>query len=54
VTTTPSSKVRVLTVIGTRPEAIKLAPVLHELERHADTLSSVVVTTTSSRITTSA
>ncbi|HEY1524344.1 MAG TPA: UDP-N-acetylglucosamine 2-epimerase (non-hydrolyzing) [Solirubrobacteraceae bacterium] len=36
---------RVLTVIGTRPEAIKLAPVLHELERDADTFSSIVVTT---------
>jgi UDP-N-acetylglucosamine 2-epimerase (non-hydrolysing) len=45
VTTIRSSKVRVLTVIGTRPEAIKLAPVLHELERDADTFSSVVVTT---------
>ncbi len=42
---TSAGKVRVLTVIGTRPEAIKLAPVLHELERDADTFDSVVVTT---------
>jgi UDP-N-acetylglucosamine 2-epimerase (non-hydrolysing) len=38
-------KVRVLTVIGTRPEAIKLAPVVRELEHDTETFSSVVVTT---------
>lgn len=42
---TSTGKIRVLTVIGTRPEAIKLAPVLHEFERDADTFDSVVVTT---------
>jgi UDP-N-acetylglucosamine 2-epimerase (non-hydrolysing) len=36
---------KVLTIFGTRPEAIKLAPVLHELERDSDAFESVVVTT---------
>ena len=36
---------KILSVIGTRPEAIKLAPVVHELERHpADFESKVLVT----------
>jgi len=38
---------RVLTILGTRPEAIKLAPVLHELQRRAeigDVRSRVCVT----------
>jgi UDP-N-acetylglucosamine 2-epimerase (non-hydrolysing) len=37
--------IKVLTIMGTRPEAIKLAPVLHELDRQTDTFDSVVVTT---------
>lgn len=38
-------RLEVLTVIGTRPEAIKLAPVVHELERRTDHfLSRVCVT----------
>jgi UDP-N-acetylglucosamine 2-epimerase (non-hydrolysing) len=36
---------RVLTVLGTRPEAVKLAPVLHELERDADNFESLVAVT---------
>jgi UDP-N-acetylglucosamine 2-epimerase (non-hydrolysing) len=36
---------KVLTVLGTRPEAIKLAPVLHELERDSQTFESIVVAT---------
>lgn len=39
------NKLKVLTVFGTRPEAIKLAPVLLELEKHRDrVVSSVCVT----------
>ena len=34
----------ILTVIGTRPEAIKLAPVVTELSRHPDVVSRVCVT----------
>jgi UDP-N-acetylglucosamine 2-epimerase (non-hydrolysing) len=37
--------IRVLTILGTRPEAIKLAPVLHELERDDATFESTVVAT---------
>lgn len=39
------SKLKVLTVIGTRPEAIKLAPVLLELQRRVSTFSSFVCAT---------
>jgi len=37
--------VKVLTVFGTRPEAIKLAPVIKELERHRDKFISRVCVT---------
>ncbi len=37
--------ITVLSVIGTRPEAIKLAPVLHRLESRPDRFRSVVLTT---------
>lgn len=35
---------KVLTVLGTRPEAIKLAPVIKELEQHSGVASKVCVT----------
>jgi UDP-N-acetylglucosamine 2-epimerase (non-hydrolysing) len=34
--------IRVLSVFGTRPEAIKMAPVVHRLEAHPDRFESVV------------
>ena len=37
--------IKVLTVLGTRPEAIKLAPVIKELERHNDKFTSRVCVT---------
>jgi len=37
--------VKVLVVIGTRPEAIKMAPVVHELARHAPELSAYLCST---------
>jgi UDP-N-acetylglucosamine 2-epimerase (non-hydrolysing) len=37
-------KIRVMTVIGTRPEAIKMAPVVQELSRQAQVESIVVAT----------
>ncbi|HHT9111901.1 MAG: UDP-N-acetylglucosamine 2-epimerase (non-hydrolyzing) [Planctomycetes bacterium] len=40
---------KVMCVFGTRPEAIKLAPVIKELQRHADSLKSVVVVTAQHR-----
>jgi len=39
------SRRKVLTIIGTRPEAIKLAPVIMELERRPGTFESLVCTT---------
>jgi UDP-N-acetylglucosamine 2-epimerase (non-hydrolysing) len=36
--------IRVLTILGTRPEAVKLAPILHELERDEAFESKVLVT----------
>ena len=38
-------KVKILVVIGTRPEAIKLAPVIMELRRHQDEIQTVVCAT---------
>jgi UDP-N-acetylglucosamine 2-epimerase (non-hydrolysing) len=35
----------VMTILGTRPEAIKLAPVIHELARHPDRIRSYVCST---------
>jgi len=39
----------VLTVFGTRPEAVKLGPVIHELARHADRVTSRVCVTAQHR-----
>src|SRR4029453_11294826 len=39
------SPLKIMIVIGTRPEAIKMAPVVHELARHAPRLSTFVCTT---------
>jgi UDP-N-acetylglucosamine 2-epimerase (non-hydrolysing) len=40
---------KVLTVFGTRPEAVKLGPVIRELERHADRIDSRVLVTAQHR-----
>src|SRR5437763_9250668 len=40
---------KVLTVFGTRPEAVKLGPVIHELARYADRISSRVCVTAQHR-----
>ncbi len=40
----PSRLITVLVVLGTRPEAIKLAPVITELRRHSDVKTRVCVT----------
>ena len=37
-------KLRVLTVFGTRPEAIKMAPVVRALQAHPDTEVEIAVT----------
>ncbi|MBQ2659836.1 UDP-N-acetylglucosamine 2-epimerase (non-hydrolyzing) [Candidatus Saccharibacteria bacterium] len=41
--------IKVLTVFGTRPEAIKMAPVIKELEKHPDEIKSVVCVTAQHR-----
>lgn len=40
---------KILSVIGTRPEAVKMAPVLRELARHADRCESLLVSTAQHR-----
>lgn len=43
------SKKKVLSVFGTRPEAIKMAPVVKELEKHPDCFESIVCVTAQHR-----
>ena len=38
------NKIKVMTVFGTRPEAIKMAPLVHALEKNENTESIVCVT----------
>src|ERR1700730_6311657 len=45
----PPSLPKVLTVFGTRPEAVKLGPVILELARHADRIASRVCVTAQHR-----
>ena len=40
---------RVCVIVGTRPEVIKMAPVILELRRHADVIETIVVTTSQHR-----
>ncbi|GAA4720695.1 non-hydrolyzing UDP-N-acetylglucosamine 2-epimerase [Brevibacillus fulvus] len=42
-------KIKVMTVFGTRPEAIKMAPLVHELKRHEQTIESIVCVTAQHR-----
>ena len=37
------NKIKVMTVFGTRPEAIKMAPLVHALEQNENTESSCVL-----------
>ncbi|MBU1087383.1 MAG: UDP-N-acetylglucosamine 2-epimerase (non-hydrolyzing) [Candidatus Omnitrophica bacterium] len=39
------SKIKVMTILGTRPEVIKLAPVAHELAKHKKQIKSLIVLT---------
>ncbi len=41
--------IKVLTVFGTRPEAIKMAPVVLELQKHADRIQTIVAVTAQHR-----
>lgn len=42
-------KKKIMSIFGTRPEAIKMAPLVKELEKQSDTLDSVVVVTAQHR-----
>jgi UDP-N-acetylglucosamine 2-epimerase len=44
-----SKKLIILSVLGTRPEAIKMAPVINELAKHGDTCRSLVCVTAQHR-----
>lgn len=43
------SRKRIVTIAGTRPEVIKLAPVIHELERRGERFEHLLVTTAQHR-----
>lgn len=43
------SKIKVMTIFGTRPEAIKMAPLVLELEKHPETIESIVTVTAQHR-----
>ena len=42
-------KIKVMTIFGTRPEAIKMAPIVLELQKHPDTIVPVVAVTAQHR-----
>ena len=42
-------KIKVMTVFGTRPEAIKMAPIVLELAKHPDKITPVVAVTAQHR-----
>lgn len=44
-----NNKIKVMTVFGTRPEAIKMAPLVKELEKHPDQIESIVTVTAQHR-----
>lgn len=44
-----SKKIKVMSIFGTRPEAIKMAPLVHELNKHEDKLESIVTVTAQHR-----
>ncbi|WP_309123229.1 non-hydrolyzing UDP-N-acetylglucosamine 2-epimerase [Paenibacillus sp.] len=44
-----AQRIKVMTVFGSRPEAVKMAPLVLELEKHPDTVESVVCVTAQHR-----
>ncbi|MGJ7922711.1 non-hydrolyzing UDP-N-acetylglucosamine 2-epimerase [Neobacillus sp. LXY-4] len=44
-----NNKIKVMTVFGTRPEAIKMAPLVKELEKHDEQIESIVTVTAQHR-----
>ncbi|WP_411739154.1 non-hydrolyzing UDP-N-acetylglucosamine 2-epimerase [Peribacillus sp. S4] len=45
----PKQRIKVMTVFGTRPEAIKMAPVVLELKKHPEEIETIVVVTAQHR-----
>lgn len=45
----PKQRIKVMTVFGTRPEAIKMAPVVLELKKHQEEIETIVVVTAQHR-----
>lgn len=43
------NKIKVMTVFGTRPEAIKMAPLVKEIEKHSDIFENIVCVTAQHR-----
>ncbi|MDM5307519.1 non-hydrolyzing UDP-N-acetylglucosamine 2-epimerase [Peribacillus frigoritolerans] len=44
-----NNKIKIMTIFGTRPEAIKMAPLVLELERHPEMIESIVTVTAQHR-----
>ena len=44
-----SKKIKVMTIFGVRPEAIKMAPLILELQKHPDSIESIVCVTAQHR-----
>lgn len=44
-----STKIKVMSIFGTRPEAIKMAPLVLELQKHQDQIESIVTVTAQHR-----
>ncbi|MGW6302259.1 non-hydrolyzing UDP-N-acetylglucosamine 2-epimerase [Peribacillus butanolivorans] len=44
-----NKKIKIMTIFGTRPEAIKMAPLVLELEKHSDYIESIVTVTAQHR-----
>ena len=42
-------KIRVMSIFGTRPEAIKMAPLILELKKHQETINTITVVTAQHR-----
>ncbi|WP_285765454.1 UDP-N-acetylglucosamine 2-epimerase (non-hydrolyzing) [Peribacillus sp. SI8-4] len=43
------NKIKIMTIFGTRPEAIKMAPLVLELKKHSDSIESIVTVTAQHR-----
>jgi len=44
-----SNRIKVLSIFGTRPEAIKMAPLIHELKNRSSDFDSIVAVTAQHR-----